>query len=312
MHDLGRARAPLARCGVGLYESHYLTAADPAGGRALWLRHTVLKPPGGAGRATTWVTWFDRTALRPQCHRVTAAGPVQAGGDVWTRSDHGRLWAEGAAGAVDGFSWELAIEPLAAELPYLPARWLYDRPVPRSNGVALVPAAIVSGHFEPAGGAPVALERWDGIVGHNWGSEHPEQWSWLHAGGLGEDRLGWLDLVLVRIRVGPVLTPWMASGAVRLDGVTRTPRLGGRASRVLDGEHAAVVVPLAGGGSLRLAVSSPAVRTATWDYASPRGPGRVVRNCSIADAAIRIEGGGVERELLVEGRVAAEHGAPAG
>ena len=38
-------------------------------------------------------------------------------------------------------SWDLRFEPHAGEVAYLPARWLYDRRVPRSNGAALVPAA---------------------------------------------------------------------------------------------------------------------------------------------------------------------------
>ncbi|MGA9857976.1 MAG: hypothetical protein WBQ18_08935, partial [Solirubrobacteraceae bacterium] len=250
----------------------------------------------------------------PTCHRVTdaaqTAGPGQYGA-VWSRSALGWIAPTAAAGAIEGAAWNLSWEPLAAELPYLPARWLYDRPIPRSNGAALIPFAAVSGSFQAAGAAAVALERWDGMIGHNWGTEHAERWSWLHAGGLGEDGTGWLDLVLVRVRVGPLLTPWIASGALRLDGRTRTPSRRGRVVRELDSHRARIGVPLQGGGELALQIVSPPQSTAHWDYASPRGPGRTVENCSVADATVRLDTGSERRVLEVHGRFAAEHGAPA-
>jgi hypothetical protein len=42
-------------------------------------------------------------------------------------------------------------------------------------------------------------------------------------GRLGEDGRGWLDLALVRIRIGPLVTPWIASGALDLDGRRYAP-----------------------------------------------------------------------------------------
>jgi hypothetical protein len=46
----------------------------------------------------------------------------------------------------------------------------------------------------------------------------------------------------------------------------------------------------------------------SWDYASPRGPGRVVENCSVADATISVTDGGATRSLVVTGAAAVEHG----
>ena len=42
MKNLATPRAPAAPLGAARDESHYLTATDPAGERALWLRHTAL------------------------------------------------------------------------------------------------------------------------------------------------------------------------------------------------------------------------------------------------------------------------------
>ena len=107
-------------------------------------------------------------------------------------------------------------------MAYLPARWLYDRSVPRSNGAALVPAACATGTLV-LDADEVTIDGWEAMVGHNWGSEHAHQWCWLHAGRLGEDGRGWLDLALVRIGIGPVVTPWIAAGAIELDGRRYAP-----------------------------------------------------------------------------------------
>ena len=310
MPNLDRPRTPLAPRRRGMYESHYLTAIDPSGGRALWLRHTTLKRPGALGCPTTWMVWSDISAGVPRCLRVTDPEPMNAPAGVLGASAHGTLSLGTASGGLDGITWDLGWRPTASELPYLPARWLYDRGLPRSNGVALIPAATMSGTVT-LDGAPVSLEGWDAMVGHNWGTEHPEQWSWLHAGGLGEDRTGWLDLVLVRVRIGPLLTPWIAAGAVRLAGRTHTPARTGRVQRILDGDRAQVTVPMNAGAHLELEITSPAARTAEWDYASPGGRGRLVRNCSISDAAITLHTGTGRQDLTLGGRFAAEHGAPA-
>jgi hypothetical protein len=320
MRDLARARAPSARLGAGLYESHYLTAVEPSGGRALWLRHTALKRPGAPARSTTWVTWFDRAAPSPSAWRVTNGAPIEEPGADWARGPHGVIGPGRARGALETVSWDLAWESRAPQLPYLPARVLYDRPLPRSGGVALVPAARFSGRVAGTDAAPVTLDDWQGMVGHNWGSEHAEHWSWLHAGALGADGTGWLDLVLVRVRLGPLLSPWIASGALHLDGRTHGVARRGRVRREVTGERTDVAVALTGGTRLVLTITAPISATAGWDYASPSGAGRDVRNCSVADGSIRLSGArgdrgpanaGDTRELDVEGRFAVEHGAPA-
>ena len=310
MRDLASARAPSARLGAALYESHYLTAVDAAGGRAVWLRYTALKSPGATARPTVWLTWFDRSAPGPRAWRVTASQPVTDPGASWARSALGVLGPGAARGAIGEAAWDLTWEPRAAVLPYLPARWLYDRRVPRSGGVALAPSALVSGSIGLDGGEPVLIEGWNGMIGHNWGSEHAEQWTWLHAGGLGPDRAGWLDFVLVRIRLGPLLTPWIAAGAVHIDGRTLATARRGRVSRELRGERTAVRVPLAGAAVLELTASAPAAATVSWDYASPSGRGRAVQNCSVADATLVLHTRSGDRAFEVAAGLAVEHGAP--
>jgi hypothetical protein len=206
-------------------------------------------------------------------------------------------------------SFDLRWEPRAGELAYLPARWLYDRPVPRSNGAALVPAATVAGALM-LDGDEVAIDGWEAMVGHNWGTEHAHQWCWMHAGGLGEDGRGWLDLALVRIRIGPLVTPWIASGAISLDGRHHVPAPLHRVTCERTGEQTTVRVALDGGAAVTVELRAPRTDTVTWDYASPRGPGRVVDNCSVADARIALETAEDTRSLAVAGAAAVEHGSP--
>ena len=43
---MSEPRFPSFPAHKGHYESYYLRAADPAGGRSAWIRHTVFKRPG--------------------------------------------------------------------------------------------------------------------------------------------------------------------------------------------------------------------------------------------------------------------------
>src|ERR1700733_2935118 len=155
MKSLATPRVPRAPIDAGLYESHYITATDPVGGRALWLRHTALKRPGLVAHPTVWLVWFDQSAPGPRAVRVTGPDPLADPGAAWARSPLGEISPEGARGAIEGASWELTWQGDAPEVPYLPARCMYDRKLPRWGGVALVPSATASGQLTLDGGEPV-------------------------------------------------------------------------------------------------------------------------------------------------------------
>jgi hypothetical protein len=278
--DLARARAPFRD---GLYESHYLTATDPAGGRALWLRQTALH-----GRPSVWATWFDP---EPHAQRLELQEPLST--LDWPSCSIASMTSTSARGELGGTGWDLTWEPQAPVLPYLPAPWLYDKALPRSNGAAVVPHALVHGRY-----GETSLDGWHGVVGHNWGREHADQWCWLHAALPG----GWLDLVLVRVRVGPLLTPWIAGGGVHVDGSLRRTRPG-KVRLDHRGDRTVTQVPLQHG---QVTVDVSGAHHVTWDYESPHGPGRVVRNCSVADATVTLDDG---RTWQLRGTVAVEHGA---
>jgi hypothetical protein len=285
----------------------------------MWLRYTALKRIGEAAHATIWLTYFDRSALAPRALRVTASEPLRDPGEAWSCSSLGEIGPSGAWGALEGpdtagtlaqARWELSWQSRAPELAYLPARWLYDRAPLRSNGAALAPAATAAGVLK-LDSDEVALDGWETMIGHNWGSEHAEEWCWIHSGGLGNDRGGWLDLLLTRIRFGPVLTPWIGAGAVWLDAGHYSPAPLRRVTCHRSGEHTTVHLPLSSRADLQLAITAPSHATVRWDYASPRGPGRLVDNCSVADAKLCLKSATGSHSLALPGTVAIEHGGPA-
>ena len=266
-----------------------MTVTDPSGGRALWLRHTSLH-----GRPSLWLTWFDPS---PHAERVELDEPLPR--DPWPSCSAASLGPDLARGRLGEQSWDLTWRALAEPLPYLPVGFLYDKPVPRSNGSAVVPHAAVRGAY---GGT--SLDGWHAVVGHNWGREHAEQWCWLHAVLPGRSGDGWLDLVLVRVRIAGVLTPWIAGGGVAVDGRLRRTRPGGVKLEERGNGVTVARVPLQGG---HVTVEAQSGHQVVWDYASPSGPGRTVRNCSVSDAAVVLDSA-VRWEL--RGTVAVELGGP--
>ena len=53
------ARFPGVGAGSGHYESFYIKATRPGGGRAIWIRHTVHKRPDAELTGSIWFTLFD-------------------------------------------------------------------------------------------------------------------------------------------------------------------------------------------------------------------------------------------------------------
>jgi hypothetical protein len=127
------------------------------------------------------------------------------------------------------------------------------------------------------------------MVGHNWGSEHAERWVWLHAVAFDEAPGAWLDVAIGRVRVGRVLTPWVANGAVNLDG--RRHQLGGLRRRVeVDARPGALSARLPGAGAdIAVAVRAPEGQTVAFRYADPGGGEHNALNCSIDEVHLRVE-----------------------
>jgi len=310
--DPTQARFPAAAPKAGHYESIYLKACHPAQPLGVWIRYTVHKRPGAEPTGSLWFTLFDAGSDGPYAVKQTWPRPA-AGGGRWLSVGEAAIGPGQASGSAvaEGrqASWELRFEAPERPLFHLPGGWMYGAPVPRTKLLSPAPAARFDGRLN-AGGRDLELSGWRGMIGHNWGSQHAERWIWLHGLGFdGASDADWLDAALGRVKLGPLTTPWIANGALSLDG-ERFP-LGGPGRKLeVDERPEACHFLLAGKGiRVRGSVSAPKERFVGWVYADPDGSEHNTLNCSIADMRLDVErDGGPALALSLTGAAAYELG----
>lgn len=300
-------RFPHVKANAPHYESYFARAAAPDGGSAFWLRHTSHQRPGHGQTASLWLTLFDGDDVR--AGKVTVPGAAGAGA-AYFAIPRASIDRDGARGQLRSptldADWSFGFNGTDAEQLHLPARWLYRTPLPRTKSATPHPGVTFAGRL-----GPFDITGWKGLVSHNWGSEHAARWIWIHA--ILPD--GWLELVAARIAVGRWLTPWVATGALQLDG--RRHRLGGlRHARHTRIEAHTTEVGLTLGGEgvrLRLRLAAPSVRFVCWRYADPAGPEHDTAHCAVADLRLDVDRQGEPpRRLQVRSAASYEHGGPAG
>lgn len=289
---------PTAPPQAGMYESFFLRAVSSQQPLGIWLRCTVKKRPGEPPRGSVWCTVFDAQAGAPFMHKQTTE-QLEAPQDGWIAIGDARLGPGVAEGSCGPASWSLRYESDLPELEHLPHRLLYSAPLPRTKLTSPAPLARFSGTMR-IGDRSIEVNDWNGMVGHNWGAQHAHRWIWLHCVDFEHAPGAWLDLAIGRIAIAGRLTPWVATGALDLDG--RRMRLGGllaRGLRVAERpERCSLQVPGHGGVSLEAHVQTPAGAAAGWIYADPDGGEHQVVNCSIASARIVVRHEGKASQTL--------------
>lgn len=284
---------------AGMYESFYLRAVSPEDPVSVWIRYTVHKRPGQPPRGSVWCTVFDATRGRPFVAKLTT-DDLRVPTEGWIAVSDSRMSTADAQGTCGQASWSLRFTSAEPELRHLPKSWMYRAPLPRTKLSSPLPAARFNGTLELDGREPIELRDWPGMVGHNWGAEHAERWIWLHGVGFAEEPEAWLDLAIGRLRVAGRMTPWVANGALSLEG--QRHRIGGLGARgLLVAETARtckLTLPAAGGLVLDARVEDPAESVAGWRYADPDGSEHDVANCSIAALELTLrQPGGPSRTL---------------
>jgi len=307
-------RFPRVGADEGHYESFYIKATRPGGGQGLWVRYTVHKRPGTEPTASLWLTLFDADAPGPVAAKATFPAPELAAPDgSYIQIDGAELNEGNAAGAIETngaeASWDLTFTDPGAPLFHLPYARLYDAALPRTKLLTPYPSARFSGVLG-INGERIEVDAWPGMVGHNWGAEHAERWVWIHAPELDGSQGSYLDVGAGRIKVGPLTIPWIANGALRLDGVEH--RLGGLGSLFttkLDARPTSCQFALAGKGvKLRGEIASEPRNFVAWIYADPEGPEHHSLNCSIADIELEIDRDGSTERISLSGCAAYEYG----
>ena len=313
-----KARFPEVPAKAGHYESFYIKAARPGGGLGVWIRHTVHKRPGEPMTASIWFTVFDADEDGPTATKLTVPESELSvpSGEYIRVADatfgHGTAKGSIATDALEA-SWDLTYEDRSEAFHHLPYDFLYGAPLPKTKFLSPYPGARWSGSVT-VGDREIELDRWPGMVGHNWGAEHAERWVWIQGadfdGEGGED--DWFDMAVGRIKIGPWTTPWVGNGMLSLDGERH--RLGGfdriRSTRINE-SPTSCDFSLAGNGiSVSGRVGSERRNFVAWIYADPVGPEHNTLNCSISDLELTVEREGrPPRRLAVTGAAAYEFGA---
>jgi hypothetical protein len=167
---------------------------------------------------------------------------------------------------------------------------MYKAPVPRTKLMSPYPAARFSGQVA-FGDRRVELDGWPGMVGHNWGAQHAERWIWMHGTNFdGRSLDTWLDVAIGRIKIGPWTTPWIANGALSIDGERH--QLGGieraRSTKIDERPDFARFRVPGVGLTIEGEVSAPRDRIVGWVYADPDGSEHNTANCSIAELTLTV------------------------
>ena len=309
------ARFPRVGPKAGHYESFYVKACEPGGGRGIWIRHTVHKRPGAEANASIWFVFFDRGAEGPRATKVTVpAAQLSAPAGSWIRVADAEIGPGRAEGSVDtealSAAWSLNFDGDSEPCKYLPADWLYEAPVPKTKFVAPYPNARFEGRLT-LGEDSYELAGWPGMIGHNWGSEHAERWVWLEGTGFEGEGGTFFDAGAARVKLGSKTSPWIPSGMLSLDGERH--RLGG-----LGAIRAAKIEPTPSGCDFLLPgkdivvrgrVHAPAKDFVGWVYADPKGPEHQTINCSVSDLELTVERPALPaRELRLAAGAAYEFG----
>jgi hypothetical protein len=289
------ARFPKVAARRGHYESFYIKACRPGGGKGIWIRHTVHKRPGAEPKASIWFVLFDREAEGPRATKVTVpAEQLSAPVGSWIRVDRAEIGPGKASGSIEtealNASWDLTFAGEAQPCKYLPADWLYEAPLPKTKFVAPSPNALFNGRLE-IDGEELDLDGWPGMIGHNWGSEHAERWVWLEGTGFAESADTYFDAGAARIQIGPWTTSWVPSGMLVLDGEAhRLGGLGQIGSASIEAQPTACEFTLSGKDIVvRGRVSAPQKDFVGWVYADPKGPEHNTVNCSVSDLELTVE-----------------------
>jgi hypothetical protein len=310
-----RARFPEVAAKAGHYESFYVKACEPGGGRGVWIRHTVHKRPGAEPNASIWFCFFDRSSEGPRATKVTVpASELEAPAGDWIRVADAEIGPGRAEGSIDtdalSAAWSFVFAGEAEPCKYLPADWLYRAPVPKTKFLAPYPDARFSGRLE-IDDETIELSGWPGMIGHNWGSEHAERWVWLEGTGFADAPNTYFDAGAARVRFGSRTSPWIPSGMLVLDG--KPHRLGGlgaiRSAEIE--EHPTVCSFTLPGKDVVVhgRVTAPQKDFVGWVYADPKGPEHHTVNCSVADLELTIERPGLPpRQLTLDAGAAYELG----
>jgi hypothetical protein len=234
---------------AGHVESYFLKANDPKSRRAVWLKTTIYvsgRARNGTPHAVAeaWAIAFDgdrgHVAVKTSVPFAQARFSERA---LDVEVDGVFLRADETHGAIETgprrIAWDLALTSDGLPLVHFPHPWMYEGKFPSTKVVSPFPDLRASGSVT-VNGERWEIDRWPGLLGHNWGPRHTPLYAWGHCnvwerdgdGSSSRPRPGGAwdvpsnpvdELVFegssARVKLGPVLSPLTTLLCLRWRGV---------------------------------------------------------------------------------------------
>jgi hypothetical protein len=222
--------------GRGHVESYFLKANDPHARRAVWLKATIYASARGATGAShavaeAWAIAFDgerghvavKSSIPFERARFAAGAlDVDVGGVV--------LRPHETSGAIESggrsVGWDLSLLSDGMPIVHFPHPWMYEGKFPSTKVVSPFPDLRASGSIT-VNGEKWTIDRWPGLLGHNWAPRHTPLYAWGHcnlwereggAAGAAETELVF-EGSSAKVKVGPLLSPLSTLLCLRWRGV---------------------------------------------------------------------------------------------
>lgn len=271
----------------GIYESNYLKANAPDGGRALWIKHNALVPVEGAGLGEFWAVLFERGEPPVVVKREVPWSEVRADPEA-VRLECGEiaLAPDRAVGAVGPVGWDLRLRAARPPLFHLPFAAMYTGGFPKKKLVTPAPNLVFDGELR-IGGTRWPIDGWVGLRGHNWGTEHAFRYAYgsVNLWDDGADRA--VDGFSAQIRLRDRISPWLTAVVGHSPDITKN-RLRhwlGAGTVTLDRWTAQWSRP---GGGVRLDMSTSVQAYAGLRYVHPDGRESSCYNTKFADVVYEV------------------------
>lgn len=281
----------------GHYESWFQRANHPSKPLAFWIRYTIFAPRGrpGDARGELWAIVFDGerdeivTARQElplsACHFAARGLDVRL--DEATLTDEG-LHGSAVAGEGRAIEWSLSFDGSHRPLLLLPER-LYAGGFPKAKALVASPGCVYHGTLR-AGGRTHEVDGWVGSQNHNWGRRHTDRYAWGQVAGFDEHPDAFLECASVRLKLGPLWSPWLTVMVLRLEDEELTindPWSAAKARARLDGLTWSFDTRR-GGHRVHARIEAPRERFVGLRYANPPGGSKICLNSKLARCELEV------------------------
>lgn len=207
----------------GIYESNYLKANNPGGPGGFWIKYNLLSPsdPSYPRVGEIWVVFWREPGQRPIVFKQNVdESEIRANSSrIEIDMASASLRPDRSQGTVESdghkITWDLKLTEGGLPLFHYPYHKLYEISFPKKKILTPKPRQIFAGTIE-VDDEVFTIDRWVGIRGHNWGSEHAHSYAYGNA-NLWDQPGDWIfDGFSARILLGRTLSPWLSSAILRL------------------------------------------------------------------------------------------------